>query len=851
VGARDQDLRYAVLVQDRQLKELHRNIRALNKEMGVSESAALGTGNAATGYAKADRAAKQARKSSMLFGSSMKDVAKTGALVGAGFASVEGVARFLRSTVPAALEAERSLVRLETQLEAVDLATEQNVSTIEKAVRTQTLLAGVIDDEVVRDALTNMVRSTRDVTRAVELNSLALDIAIAKNISLETSSRLVARVNAGNTGSLGRYGIMIDKSATSMEALTILQERFAGQAARAGETAEGKFGRFHFRVEELKEDIGAGLIPVLTDVAELAELTAIGLGQIRGADLTPGFDMPDVPEWLKPSLRLAPLGPLGQVGGAVLGVKKALEDSNDEMSVFDRLAASAADSLEGMAGDLNAAATAIEKRLRTKLGAALEDVHDKALSTFDKETDAILRAQDRVTEGMFEAFDRTTDKMVEKLEAVVHVGERQFTIGQGKLTPAERELEALEKIDRKRNIGRELHDAREELGLALLVGDPKQIQDAKRRIEDAETERKKIKLEKRAETERAAADKAIEEEERALRDSRDNLRDNLEERRRLARDDLSERRKLLRDNLDAELKAHAEALSKGKTAAGKAQREIISTLRKFGADYAGVGKELGGKFLEGFAKGISPTLKMKLDLRSPDTKDAPGAAIGGIAGQLGRAGPSDTLPAWLTPGEMVLTKGDQRQMAALLGSSSIGRPLLTQLRMGFATGGIADEELWRRLLMRFSGTFANRAASVGTGIADPRFLTGGFTDAERRMLSPLHVQSQVKFGTTAAQRGELGRSGLLALYGELAQRSAHPRRSGFVRLGAGGLSPGRRFRDPGSGSGMNFGDVNFSFPNVRDSYQAAMETRRQLIRLRNRNPDRKRGRNKGSRVGLG
>lgn len=873
---RDQDLRYAVKVQDAQLKELSRNIRALNKEIGASERTTSTAGSAAgTGYAKADAQAKKARASTIAFGSSAKDALKFGVGAGVGFQALGLATRFLQGLGPAAKESERSLGRLETQLDAVDLSADEYLGTIEKAVRAQTVLAGVVDDELVRDSLTNMLRSTRNVTRAVELNALALDIAIAKNISLETASRLVARVYAGNTGALGRYGITIDKGATSTEALTILQQRFAGQAQRAGETAEGSFGRFHFRVEELQEQLGGGLIPKLEEVANAAaglfavleKLDSQGGGGGSGESFlskvfttSPEFveKFTDNLKLLRANMTLLAQGRFKVPEGTAEEMAGLTADAADELAVTDRLAASVADTFDRMVGKIAKVGDALQDKLRARMLDALDVVEEKAFDSFDAQTDAILAAQDSVTESMLRSFDKTTEQMLDRIRVVVKVGERQFEIGRGQLTPAERELEALEKIDRTRNVGRELFDARQELGQQLLIGDPEGIREAKRRVEDAESERKQIKLEARAETEREAADKALEAEGEALRESRDAQRRDLAERRSLHRDHLADRRAQMRDNLQAELAAQRKALENGKRAAANAQTQILATLRSYGADYKGVGKDLGGKFLNGFKDALAVGLQVKPVPVQPspdvrDLRDAAGAARGGIVGQLGVKGPSDTVPAWLTPGEMILTKGDQRMLASSLGSGAIGWPLLGKIRtgLGFAEGGVVDDDLLRMLLQRFSSTLAQDAVTRGTGLADPRLLKGGLSEAERKALSPIHIQSKVK-NALGARYSTLDRTTKLTLLGELAQRQAHPQRAGLIRVpSGGGYELGGNFRDPGSSAGMSFGGpMTWNISESGNPRRTADIVRRELNRLQSRNGKRRRGRNAGSIAGL-
>lgn len=857
----DQDLRYAIRVQDAALKELQRNIRALNKDLAASEKLG-GGGRVAGDFDKANRSAKGAASSTVLFGTSLKNAFKFGAAASVGATVLNESASFLRQSSRDAREAERSSARLEAQLDALGLATRSNTDAVIEATRAQALWAGVTDDELVSDSLVNLLRTTRDVTRAIELNALALDISAGKNISLEQASRLVARVYAGNTSALSRYAIVIDKAASSTEALTILQERFAGQAEKAGRTADAAFARTSLRVEELRERIGGRLNRAVADHITLTERLVGAAGDIdRAID-------DKVPDWVSTDPVTDWIGRFNaRTRAAALGI------NDDAGPLFHDVIVSGRDAAEQTAAAWDLAGKRIERRLRASLVGRLDDVRDKALDTFDAETDALISAHDRVSESLVREFDQATDEMVERMRVAVKVGDRQFTIGQGQMTPAERELAALDKIERKRNVAREGHDAREDLSQAMLIGDPAQIQEAKRRLEDVEHERKKIRLEGRAKTEREAANKALEAEEESLRDSRDVLGRDLAERRRLQRDDLSGRRDALRRNLEAELDAHEQALRKGKTLAAEGQEKILAVLRKYGADYRGVGAELGGKFLSGFTGAIDKggpggrgyiPLAIVLDPARGETTGQSGrrgGARGGIVGPtLGKAGPTDTVPAWLTPGEMILTGRDQAKLARLLGTSSTGAGLLANIRMGFADGGVVDEDLHRRLLESLSRTIGVdvvKRAKLRQSFASTSLLTGkGMTDAQRRMLSPIHLQSKLK-NAVGDRYADLDRETKLRLLGNLAQRQAHVFRSGLVEKGATGLLLGSNFRDPGSGrlgggggDSFTIGDLNFNGggPRDLDVRDLAQKIRSQLIRHERRNAQRNRGRNAKSRV---
>lgn len=870
---RDADIRYAIRVQDSALKELTRNIRTLNKELDASERSGGAAGTASTRlFDGSAKSAKAAQVSLLGYGGSLKQIAKTAGAVGLAVSAIDIGVSVSRDSIAAAssLNEEVSKSKVVFGASADEILAWSKTTADAFGISQRAALQASGSYGTMLTPLGIVPDKAADMSRAMV--ELAADMASFNNESPEEMLDRIRSGLAGEVEPLRRFGANLSEARVQAfafsqgiaEAGTKLSEQqktlarygllledtrsAQGDVARTSGSLANQQRRLRANFEELEANLGGVMIPVLTDLAKAGNLAFDGLDKL--ASLKGKLDfLPDVglPDWLKSGISVAPFSPL--LAGA-LAVKEALGGSADEA---DRLTSSIKS---------NAASSAMETQLRARIGSALDDVHEKALDTFDRETEALIDANERVTDDLLRSFDKTTEEMLDRMRVVVKVGERQFEIGRGQLTPAERELEALEKLEAKRRNRRELRDAREELGQALLIGDPTAIRDAKREVQDAETERRKLQLTRRAKTERELANEALAAEEEQLQESRDLLRRDLERRQQLRRDALADQRDALRKSLDTELAAQKKAFAESKTTAAGAQKEILATLQEFGADYKGVGEELATKFLAGFTKGMKMLkLELRLDPAPGETtgqRGKRGAASGGIAGQLGMKGASDTVPAWLTPGEMILTSGDQRQLARMLGSENVGWPLLSKIRMGFAEGGVVDENLLRMLLERFSANLSQDAVKRGTGLADPTLLAGGLSKAERKALSPVHLQSMVKRSVGAETYLGMDRDTKLELLNRLASRQAHPVRSGLISVGSGGgYRPGSNFRDDSPGNGrmggqpgtsFAFGDINFSAagPRELDTWALAQKIRSELIRLEDRNGGkRKRGRNRG------
>jgi hypothetical protein len=122
---------------------------------------------------------------------------------------------------------------------------------------------GVSEDEL-RPGLERMLMSVRDVTKAQELMSLAMDIAAGTGKPLTTVVAALGKAADGNMTGLGRLGIGLDKTwlkyATLDDVLLVVGRNFKGQAAAAADTMTGKFNRMTVAVDELKESAGVGFL---------------------------------------------------------------------------------------------------------------------------------------------------------------------------------------------------------------------------------------------------------------------------------------------------------------------------------------------------------------------------------------------------------------------------------------------------------------------------------------------------------------------------------------------------------------------------------------------------------------
>ncbi len=196
----------------------------------------------------------------------------TGALSGLGraaaFASVSfiggaGLVAALKSTVAAAEESQKVQAQLANALDAQGISLAANKAAIDRRTQALSQMSG-FDDELITTTFINFVRRTGDVTKALNLNAIAVNVARGRNISLEASAALVTRASLGLAGSLRRVGIAARDGASATELLDLLQRKYAGSAVAYGRTAAGAQERFAVALENTQEVIGKALLPAIT-----------------------------------------------------------------------------------------------------------------------------------------------------------------------------------------------------------------------------------------------------------------------------------------------------------------------------------------------------------------------------------------------------------------------------------------------------------------------------------------------------------------------------------------------------------------------------------------------------------
>jgi hypothetical protein len=194
---------------------------------------------------------------------------KAGAAINKAFlpavAAVGALGAVLVSGTKAAMEDQVSSERLAGQLKRTTGATDDQVKAVEAYIA-KTELAAVVADTELRPAFGKLVTATKDVEKAQELMTMALDVSRATGKPLETVTDALSKAYAGNTTALQKLDPslrdVIKEGATFDELGASLTATFGGASDEFANTAEGGLAKFGLQMDNAKESIGMAVLPI-------------------------------------------------------------------------------------------------------------------------------------------------------------------------------------------------------------------------------------------------------------------------------------------------------------------------------------------------------------------------------------------------------------------------------------------------------------------------------------------------------------------------------------------------------------------------------------------------------------
>lgn len=173
-----------------------------------------------------------------------------------------GVTEGLRKAVEAAQVKQVISGQLEVATRAAGLNYSELAHSIEETVNANRRL-GFSEEETAR-SLTIGIRATRDVGAAQRLLSIATNVARGRNIGLGVATLAVVKAQQGQTASLRRLGVVLDKHATGVQAVAQAEKQFAGASDKYAKTATGSQERLSQSVERTAATVGEILLPAIT-----------------------------------------------------------------------------------------------------------------------------------------------------------------------------------------------------------------------------------------------------------------------------------------------------------------------------------------------------------------------------------------------------------------------------------------------------------------------------------------------------------------------------------------------------------------------------------------------------------
>lgn len=217
--------------------------------------------SASKGMRELNKTARSLEKTAGTLNAPFAAAAKGFAIAGAAAVAVGGA---MFAAAKAAAEEDASIARLNAAITANTKLTDEQAKQMDAAIESRQNLA--FSDDALRDSLSRLVPRTKDVSKAIELQAIAMDFARLRGVDLSTASDLVGKVFSGNTSILSRYGFTVEKGTTATQALAMIQKAAAGQAEAYGQTTQGALESIQISIDNTVEDIGRVVLPILAEV---------------------------------------------------------------------------------------------------------------------------------------------------------------------------------------------------------------------------------------------------------------------------------------------------------------------------------------------------------------------------------------------------------------------------------------------------------------------------------------------------------------------------------------------------------------------------------------------------------
>ncbi len=179
-----------------------------------------------------------------------------------------GAERFFADAVDNALEAEKATARLKGTLDNLGRA-----DVFERLSNSADELAesfGYLDNDDILGVFEQLITYGKLTEQQInDLTPVIIDFAAKSQIEISEATSVIIKALEGNGKALKEYGIEVTGAKDETEALGIIMDQLGpkveGAAAAFGETTSGQIAKTRQEIENLKEDIGVGLLPVVKE----------------------------------------------------------------------------------------------------------------------------------------------------------------------------------------------------------------------------------------------------------------------------------------------------------------------------------------------------------------------------------------------------------------------------------------------------------------------------------------------------------------------------------------------------------------------------------------------------------
>jgi hypothetical protein len=213
---------------------------------------------------------KRVDESAKNSGGSWKSFGKIAAagIAGVAVAAAAGVASMV-DFAQAAIDDNKAAETLAGTLKKLPGVTQKMIDTNADWIDSMELATGISDDKL-RVAVGKLATATGDLEEAQSLASLAADVAVGRNLSLEAATKLLERAANGNTTALQKQMPWLDANRDGTLTLDEAVKGLTGRYQGAAEAASNRdpWEKLKTIWGQIKEQLGQFVIPLIEKFGE-------------------------------------------------------------------------------------------------------------------------------------------------------------------------------------------------------------------------------------------------------------------------------------------------------------------------------------------------------------------------------------------------------------------------------------------------------------------------------------------------------------------------------------------------------------------------------------------------------